>query len=218
MSETEKYENLEFKLIILGDSGVGKSCIMHNFIYKKFEKNKTQTIGVDFTTKTIKIKNQSIKLQIWDTAGQEKFRSIARNYYRGAIGIIIVYDISKIESFNHIITWLNDAKNYTRNESTVLIVGNKNDLENLRQVKFSEGQKFCDENNLLFIESSACTGNNIEQIFFNISEDVLNKIDNGIIDSNSVISSYAREMKKVQIEDKENNNEEDNKNNGCQYC
>jgi small GTP-binding protein len=218
MSESRKiFEDLEFKLIILGDSGVGKSCIMHHFIYNKFEKNKTQTIGVDFTAKTIKIKEQSIKLQIWDTAGQEKFRAIARNYYRGAIGIILVYDITKLETFNHINTWLNDAKNYTRSECSVIIVGNKTDLDNLRQIKYSEGQKFSEENNLLYIESSANTGNNIGQIFYNISEDILNKIQNGIIDSNSVVSSYAREMKKVQIEENDNNNKNENQS-YCQYC
>ena len=190
---------------------------MHHFIYNKFEKNKTQTIGVDFTAKTIKIKEQNIKLQIWDTAGQEKFRAIARNYYRGAIGIILVYDVTKLETFNHINTWLNDAKNYTRSECSVIIVGNKTDLDNLRQVKYSEGQKFSEENNLLYIESSANTGNNIGQIFYNISEDILNKIQNGIIDSNSVVSSYAREMKKVQIEENDNNNKNTNQS-YCQYC
>ena len=195
-----------FKLVLVGDSGVGKSCILHQFIYNRFRKNTTQTIGVDFSAKNVHIDNQEIKLQIWDTAGQEKFRSVARSYYRGAIGIIIVYDITKVESFQHIATWLADARNAARSECSVCVVGNKGDLEDQRVVRTEDGKLFCTENNLLFFECSALTGDNIDEIFNEMSRHIFNKIESGIIEPNSVISSFAKEMKKVNKLNEENNN------------
>ena len=195
-----------FKLVLVGDSGVGKSCILHQFIYNRFRKNTTQTIGVDFSAKNVHIDNQEIKLQIWDTAGQEKFRSVARSYYRGAIGIIIVYDITKVESFQHIATWLADARNAARSECSVCVVGNKGDLEDQRVVRTEDGKLFCTENNLLFFECSALTGDNIDEIFNEISRHIFNKIESGIIEPNSVISSFAKEMKKVNKLNEEKNN------------
>ena len=195
-----------FKLVLVGDSGVGKSCILHQFIYNRFRKNTTQTIGVDFSAKNVHIDNQEIKLQIWDTAGQEKFRSVARSYYRGAIGIIIVYDITKVESFQHIATWLADARNAARSECSVCVVGNKGDLEDQRVVRTEDGKLFCTENNLLFFECSALTGDNIDEIFNEISRHIFNKIESGIIEPNYVISSIAKEMKKVNKLNEENNN------------
>ena len=195
-----------FKLVLVGDSGVGKSCILHQFIYNRFRKNTTQTIGVDFSAKNVHIDNQEIKLQIWDTAGQEKFRSVARSYYRGAIGIIIVYDITKVESFQHIATWLADARNAARSECSVCVVGNKGDLEDQRVVRTEDGKLFSTENNLLFFECYALTGDNIDEIFNEISRHIFNKIESGIIEPNSVISSFAKEMKKVNKLNEENNN------------
>ena len=210
-------QNFVFKLVIVGDSGVGKSCLMHHFIYNRFKKNTTQTIGVDFSAKSIKIENQEIKLQIWDTAGQEKFRSVARSYYRGAIGIIIVYDITKPESFQHVPQWLIDAKSAARSECSVCVVGNKCDLEESRAVSYNEGNKYCMENYLQHYECSAFTGQNVDEIFINLSKHILEKIDNGIIQVNSVVSSFAKEMKKLTKDD----NKINNVNNYCNsnyYC
>lgn len=211
ISDTSNPSNLPdsndyvFKLVLVGDSGVGKSCILHQFIYSRFKKNTTQTIGVDFSAKNVHIDNQEIKLQIWDTAGQEKFRSVARSYYRGAIGIIIVYDITKAESFQHIASWLADARNAARSECSVCVVGNKADLEEQRMVRTEDGKLFCTENNLLFFECSALSGENVDEIFTAISKHIMNKIENGIIEPNSVISSFAKEMKRVSKENGENN-------------
>ena len=199
-------QDFVFKLVIVGDSGVGKSCLMHHFIYNRFKKDTTQTIGVDFSAKSIKLGSQEIKLQIWDTAGQEKFRSVARSYYRGAIGIVIVYDITKAESFQHVPQWLNDAKNSARNECSVCVVGNKSDLEDSRLISLNEGSKYCLENNLMHFECSAFTGQNVDEIFLSLSKHILNKIDNGIIDVNSVVSSYSREMKKISMEESKTKN------------
>ena len=201
-----------FKLVLVGDSGVGKSCIMHHFMYNRFKKDTTQTIGVDFSAKNINVNNQDIKLQIWDTAGQEKFRSVARSYYRGAIGIIIVYDITKPGSFEHVMNWLTDAKNAARSECSVCVVGNKSDLNDKRAIQYNDGDQFCQENNLLFFECSALTGDNIDEIFNEISKHILNKIENGLIEPNSVISSYAKEMRKVNAL---TNDKVDNENSRC---
>ena len=196
-----------FKFVIVGDSGVGKSCLMHHFIYNKFKSDTKQTIGVDFSGKVIQVGDQSIKLQIWDTAGQEKFRSVARSYYRGAIGIIIVYDITKVESFQHVSTWLSDAKSYARNECSVCLVGNKSDLAQSRAVATNNSEQFAKDNNLINFECSALTGNNVEEIFTSLTKQVLDKIEKGIIEPNSVVSTYAREMKKTILTYEQKDNE-----------
>lgn len=190
-------QNYVFKLVLVGDSGVGKSCLMHHFIYNRFKRDTTQTIGVDFSAKSVRLGNQDIKLQIWDTAGQEKFRSVARSYYRGSIGIIILYDITKPESFRHVPTWLTDVKNTARSECSVCVVGNKSDLTDQRVIKYNDGAKYCQENNLLHFECSAYTGENVDEIFITLSRHIINKIENGIIEPSSVVSSYAKEMKRV---------------------
>ena len=204
-NNNNNYIDLQFKYIMVGDSGVGKSCILHHFIFNRFKKDSTQTIGVDFSSKNIIINNNvKIKLQIWDTAGQEKFRSVVKNYYRGAIGVLIVFDLTKNETFSHVKLWLNDVKNYARNECSIIIIGNKNDLNNKRNVKNSFVESFCEENNCLYIETSAINGENINKTFIKLSENIMNKIEKGEIDLNSVKSTYEKEMKKVIIAEQNN--------------
>ena len=139
--------------------------------------------------------NKDIKLQIWDTAGQEKFRyyslncsSVAKSYYRGAIGVIIVYDITRPETFQHVPNWLNDAKNLARNECSICVVGNKSDLKDNRIVKYNDGAKFCQENSnyiklldLIHYECSALTGYNVDEIFITVAKQIIGKIENGYI-------------------------------------
>lgn len=150
-NKDKDYHDYVFKFVIVGDSGVGKSCIMHHFIFNKFKKETTHTIGVEFSSKLISIANKEIKLNLWDTAGQEKFRSIVKGYFRGAIGVIITYDITNAESFQHILSWLNEAKNLARAECTICLVGNKKDLDSDREINFTDGSKFCLENSNTFI-------------------------------------------------------------------
>jgi Ras-related protein Rab-2A len=118
-----------FKYIVIGDTSVGKSCLLLQFLEKKFKFDHDTTIGVEFGSKIINVKDKHIKLQIWDTAGQETFKSITRSYYRGSIGVILVYDITNRDSFNNISKWLDETKSYANDKITVMLVANKTDLE-----------------------------------------------------------------------------------------
>ena len=171
-----------FKYIIVGDSSVGKSCFMLRFTDNRFNSDHDITIGVEFGSKFIKIGKYVIKVQIWDTAGQESFRSIARSYYRGAIGVIIMYDISNKDSFLNIYRWLCEIKEQTDHEICILLVGNKIDLNENRLVKFEEAREFAVNNDLIFIEASALTGINVEDSFTMLTASILKKIEEGKID------------------------------------
>lgn len=128
------------KFILIGDSGVGKSCIVLQFIENKTRKNHDVTIGVEFGAKQIFVRNKDVKLQIWDTAGQENFRSITRSYYRTAIGALLVYDITRRHTFEHVRNWLEEARNHGNPYMQVLLIGNKSDLWDERTVKAEEGE------------------------------------------------------------------------------
>lgn len=140
-----------FKFIVIGDTGVGKSCIVLQFIENKTRTTHDVTLGVEFGIKTIPVKDRSIKLQIWDTAGQENFRSITRSYYRSAIGALLVYDITNKDSFIHVKNWLEEVKLNGNPYMEILLVGNKNDLEEERVVSYEEGESMAKENGLNFI-------------------------------------------------------------------
>lgn len=146
-----------FKYIIIGDTGVGKSCLLLQFTDKRFQQVHDLTIGVEFGARMITIDNKQVKLQIWDTAGQESFRSITRSYYRGAAGALLVYDITRRETFNHLTSWLDDARQHSNSNMTIMLIGNKSDLEHRRAVSVEEGQQFANEHQLIFLETSgAC--------------------------------------------------------------
>mmetsp|Transcript_29199 Transcript_29199/g.81680 ORF Transcript_29199/g.81680 Transcript_29199/m.81680 type:complete len:232 (-) Transcript_29199:324-1019(-) len=148
MTNTFPYEYI-FKYIIIGDMGVGKSCLLHNFTEGKFVPDSPHTIGVEFGTRIIEVQGKKIKLQIWDTAGQERFRAVTRSYYRGAAGALLVYDISRRATFNHLTSWLTDARNLTTPNTIIMLIGNKADLDDQRDVTFEEAQAFADENGSL---------------------------------------------------------------------
>lgn len=174
-----------FKYIIIGDTGVGKSCLLLQFTDKRFQPVHDLTIGVEFGARMISIDQKQIKLQIWDTAGQESFRSITRSYYRGAAGALLVYDITRRETFNHLSAWLEDAKQHSNANMTIMLIGNKQDLEHRRQVSYEEGEKFAKENGLIFLETSAKTAANVEQAFINTAKEIYRKIQDGVFDVNN---------------------------------
>ncbi|GFP78738.1 RAS-related protein rabb1c [Phtheirospermum japonicum] len=149
-----------FKYIIIGDTGVGKSCLLLQFTDKRFQPVHDLTIGVEFGARMITIDNRPIKLQIWDTAGQESFRSITRSYYRGAAGALLVYDITRRETFNHLASWLEDARQHANANMSIMLIGNKCDLAHRRAVSTEEGEQFAKENGLIFMEASAKTAQN----------------------------------------------------------
>jgi len=171
-----------FKYIIIGDTGVGKSCLLLQFTDKRFQPVHDLTIGVEFGARMVTIDGKQIKLQIWDTAGQESFRSITRSYYRGAAGALLVYDITRRETFNHLTNWLEDAKTHANQNMTIILVGNKSDLDHRRTVTYEEGEKFAKDNGLIFLETSAKTAANVEEAFINTAKKIYEKIQKGIFD------------------------------------
>jgi len=186
-----------FKFIAIGDTGVGKSCLLLQFTDKRFNPEHDLTIGVEFGTQTITIGRDNIKLQIWDTAGQETFRSITRSYYRNTAGALLVYDITRRETFMHLSQWLQDAKMHGSSQMTVILVGNKCDLEHLRQVSTDEGEKFAQENGLLFIETSAKTSRNVEESFLKPAQRIYERVKNGEIDPTDSASGVQAGMVSV---------------------
>ena len=177
-----------FKIVLIGDSGVGKSSILAKVI-NPLESiiNKKSTIGVEFVTKIISTNDKQIKLQIWDTAGQERYRAITNAYYRGAVGIILVYDITKMQTFHNILKWLDEAKNYSEkvNDFTtqILLVGNMADLAHLRAITTEEGKTFAHNNGLQFIETSALTNDNIMDAIDFIGASIYNELKNQSINT-----------------------------------
>jgi len=194
----ERYEYL-LKFIIIGDAATGKSCLLHRFIDDKFKKESTHTIGVEFGSKIVEI-SQSVKLQIWDTAGQERFRSVTRSYYRGAAGTVLVYDVTSRESYNHVSSWLADARALANPDIAIVLVGNKVDLTSEREVTFLEASRFAQENGLIFLETSALTGEGVSEVFLKCARTILSKIESGQLDPdapNSGIQHGSRKLVKA---------------------
>ena len=173
--EKESYDLL-FKLILIGDSCVGKSNILLKYLKNEFDPNSRATVGVEFGTKNIIINNKKIKIQIWDTAGQERYRSITSAYYKGAKGCFIVYDITNSQSFDDIIKWYEEIKRSGDKGVSIILVGNKCDLENERKITIEMGKNKAKEMNCPFYETSALSNIMIEQVFKSMCEDIYNKI------------------------------------------
>lgn len=165
--------------------GVGKSCLLHQFTEKKFMANCPHTIGVEFGTRIIEVDDKKIKLQIWDTAGQERFRAVTRSYYRGAAGALMVYDITRRSTYNHLSSWLTDTRNLTNPSTVIFLIGNKSDLESTREVTYEEAKYFADENGLMFLEASAMTGQNVEEAFLETARKIYQNIQEGRLDLNA---------------------------------
>ena len=161
------------KLLLLGDSSVGKTSIIIKYISNKFMDTNIATLGVDYMDKTVDYNNLKVFLQIWDTSGEEKFRSITRNFYRNADGLLVVFDLTCKESFNHVKNWINEAKEH-KNDIKTILVGNKLDLEDEREVDKETALKFAEKNNLKYLETSAKNGKNINNSFKEMIALILN--------------------------------------------
>ncbi|AQZ15221.1 YPT1 (YFL038C) [Zygosaccharomyces parabailii] len=161
-----------FKLLLIGNSGVGKSCLLLRFSDDTYTNDYISTIGVDFKIKTVDLDGKTVKLQIWDTAGQERFRTITSSYYRGSHGIIIVYDVTDQESFNGVKMWLQEIDRYATSTVLKLLVGNKCDLKDKRVVEYDVAKEFADANNMPFIETSALDSTNVEEAFLTMARQI----------------------------------------------
>lgn len=165
-----------FKYIIVGDSAVGKSSILMQFTDKRFNQSHDMTIGVEFGSKIIDVDGRLFKIQIWDTAGQEAFKSITRAYYREAAAVLLVYDVANLASFRSIDSWLQDV-NLMTNSPQIVLVGNKSDLVEKRKVSYEQGKAFAEKNGMIFIETSAKNRVNIDETFAAVAKNIVKKID-----------------------------------------
>jgi len=175
MSAATEYDYL-FKLLLIGDSGVGKSCLLLRFADHTYTESYISTIGVDFKIRTIDLDGKTIKLQIWDTAGQERFRTITSSYYRGAHGIIVVYDVTDPESYNNVKQWLNEIDRYASENVCKLLVGNKCDLMSKKSVDYDTAKEFADKLDIPFLETSAKAATNVEKAFLTMAAEIKNTI------------------------------------------
>jgi small GTP-binding protein len=155
--------DFSLKLVIVGDSGVGKTCILLRYVRNVFDPDTQTTLGVEFMTKIVETEKHRIQLQLWDTAGQELFRSVTRGYYRGAAGAFVVFDLTNHETFDHITRWLCDVREVARSDVVSLLIGNKLDLEERRDVTREEAEKVAQANKMLYFETSAKTGQQLAE-------------------------------------------------------
>ncbi|PVG02417.1 ras-domain-containing protein [Serendipita vermifera] len=181
---TEMVEAYDFllKFIIIGEAGTGKSCLLNHFIHNNFKQHSQHTIGVEFSSRTVNIGDKRIKLQLWDTAGQERFRSVTRSYYRGACGALLVYDITKRQTFEGLSRWLADARALASSQLVTVLVGCKSDREEEREVEWAEASRWAAENDLHFLETSALNGDNVEAPFLLAARSILLSIESGQLD------------------------------------
>jgi Ras-related protein Rab-1A len=168
-----------FKVLIIGNSGVGKSCLLLRFAEDMFSDNYISTIGVDFKIRKLDLEGKSIKLQIWDTAGQERFRTITKSYYRGSNGIVVVYDITDRESFDQVQHWMSEIDAHASAEVCRLLVGNKADLNDKRAVKTEEGETIARQYGIPFLETSAKDASHVEEMFVTMAGAMKKKAGGG---------------------------------------
>ncbi|XP_033987312.1 ras-related protein Rab-19-like [Trematomus bernacchii] len=188
--EHDEYFDFLFKIILIGDSNVGKTCLVQNFKSGIFSERQQNTIGVDFTVRTVDIEGKKVKMQVWDTAGQERFRTITQSYYRSAHGAIIAYDITRQGTFDSVTHWIKEVEIYGANNVVLVLIGNKCDLEKERQVQFEEACNLSKEKEILAaLETSAKESQNVEEAFIMMARELLSR--NGL---------------NVQQEDSERNN------------
>ncbi|KAI5449070.1 hypothetical protein NCC49_005341 [Naganishia albida] len=195
----EAYDYL-FKVIVIGESGTGKSCLLWHFIHDQFKDNSPHTIGVEFNSKVVRIGDKSVKLQLWDTAGQERFRSVTRSYYRGAAAAVLVYDITQRSTFLRLDRWLADCRQMASPHLVVVLVGNKVDREAAREVDYLEGLRWAERNNVLFLETSSLTGQNAAQPFLLLAQSILHLLDTATIDPDAAgtgVSFGERQLRAV---------------------
>ncbi|CAN0040239.1 unnamed protein product [Scytosiphon promiscuus] len=180
----DEYDYL-FKVVLIGDSGVGKSNLLSRFTRNEFNLESKSTIGVEFATKSIQTEGKTIKAQIWDTAGQERYRAITSAYYRGAVGALLVYDISKHVTFENVERWLKELRDHAEANIVVMLIGNKSDLRHLRTVTHEEAMEFAKKHNLAFLETSALDSSGVDSAFQRILTEIYRLMSRKAIAANN---------------------------------
>ncbi|KAI4120330.1 MAG: hypothetical protein LQ338_007094 [Usnochroma carphineum] len=194
----DEYDFL-FKVVLIGDSGVGKSNLLSRFTRNEFNLDSKSTIGVEFATRSIQVDAKTIKAQIWDTAGQERYRAITSAYYRGAVGALLVYDISKHQTYENVQRWLKELRDHADANIVIMLVGNKSDLKHLRAVPTEEAKQFASENNLSFIETSALDASNVELAFQNILTEIYRIVSSKALDNGEAGQNPNLDRKVLEI-------------------
>ncbi|TYI91837.1 hypothetical protein E1A91_D02G022900v1 [Gossypium mustelinum] len=185
MSDDETVEEYLFKIVIIGDSAVGKSNLLSRFARNEFNAHSKATIGVEFQTQSVEINGKEVKAQIWDTAGQERFRAVTSAYYRGAFGALLVYDISRRATFDNVARWLDELNSHSDTTVAKMLVGNKCDLENTREVSLDEGKSLAESEGLFFIETSALDSTNVWTAFEIVIREIYNNVSRKVLSSDS---------------------------------
>ncbi|XP_065516056.1 ras-related protein Rab-25 [Lathamus discolor] len=176
MGSAEEDYNFVFKVVLIGESGVGKTNLLSRFTRNEFNHDSRTTIGVEFSTRSILVGDSVVKAQIWDTAGLERYRAITSAYYRGAVGALVVFDITKHQTYDVVERWLKELYDHAEPSIVVMLVGNKTDLAQAREVPMEEARMFADNNGLLFVETSALDSTNVEQAFETILTEIFRKV------------------------------------------
>ncbi|XP_057498594.1 ras-related protein RABA5a-like [Actinidia eriantha] len=215
-TEEEQTEDYLFKIVLVGDSAVGKSNLLARFARDEFYPNSKSTIGVEFQTQKMDIDGKEVKAQIWDTAGQERFRAVTSAYYRGAVGALLVYDIGRRQTFDSIGRWLNELHTHSDMNVVAILVGNKSDLKDAREVSTVEGKALAEAQGLFFIETSALDSSNVAAAFQTVIREIYNILSRKVIQSQELKKQEPRSGKTVVLQE-EGNQEEDNqsKKGGC---
>jgi len=200
-SKNATYDYL-IKLLLIGDSGVGKSCLLLRFSEDSFTPSFITTIGIDFKIRTIDLDQKKIKLQIWDTAGQERFRTITTAYYRGAMGILLVYDVTDDKSFNNIQNWIKNIEQYASENVNKILVGNKSDLVDKKVIDTEKGKGLADEFHIKFFEASAKNSTNVEEAFLTLAKDIKKRLidteqENPADNKNSTVKPQSQPQTKT---------------------
>ncbi|XP_017255532.1 ras-related protein RABA3 [Daucus carota subsp. sativus] len=171
-----------YKVVVIGDSAVGKTQILSRFTKNDFCLDSKSTIGVEFQTRTLTINSKLIKAQIWDTAGQERYRAVTSAYYRGALGAMLVYDVTKRQTFDHVARWVEELRAHADNTIVIMLIGNKADLVDLRVVPTEDAIEFAEDQGLYFFETSALNGDNVEAAFFKLLEEIYKVVSKKALD------------------------------------
>ena len=192
----EEYDMM-VKVIIIGDSGVGKTNIMSKFLKNKFMEESKATVGVEFGSKLFDLNGHKIKAQIWDTAGQEKYKSITGAYFKGSKGALVVYDITQKSTYESLEKWVNDLKSAGDPKITIILIGNKNDLEENRQVSKEQGEEKAKSFGCAFLETSALSGDNIDKAFNMMVKEIFEKFSNDSAEDSELESGFKGEDLKL---------------------
>lgn len=198
----DEYDYL-FKLVLIGDSGVGKSNLLSRFTKNEFNLESKSTIGVEFATRSLRIDNKVIKAQIWDTAGQERYRAITSAYYRGAVGALLVYDVTRHATFQNVGRWLRELREHTDPNIVVMLIGNKTDLRHLVAVSTEDGKAFAEQESLYFMETSALDATNVENAFTEVLTQIYKIVSKRAVEagSNGAASTLPSKGETINVKD-----------------